>query len=40
MGTKYNEREMLKLNTLYNSRNTKSISGGLKEITSDSLSKV
>ena len=40
MGTKYNEREMLKLNTLYNSRNTKSMSGGLGEMTSDSLSKV
>jgi hypothetical protein len=40
MGTKYNEREMVKLNTLYNSRNNKSMSGGLGEISTDSLSKV
>jgi hypothetical protein len=40
MGTKYNEREMIKLNTLYNSRNNKSISGRLGEISTDSLSKV
>ena len=40
MGTKYNEREMNKLNTLYNSRNTKSMSGALGELTTDSMSKV
>jgi hypothetical protein len=40
MGTKYNESEIVKLNTLYNSRNNKSMSGRLGEISTDSLSKV
>lgn len=36
-GTKYSIRELNKLNTIYNSRNTKSISGGVNEVTTGTL---